>query len=74
MATVVVLGIEGEPGLWLADLTNGTVKPLDSVTGDLAVANNLRLQGGTIVKRVDFAVAVSSADKVFSGVFDGDRP
>lgn len=71
MTKVVVIGIAGEPGLWLADLGNGTVRPLDSVTGDLATANGLRSKGGTIVKDVDLAVAVSSADEVFSGHFDG---
>lgn len=70
-AKVVVIGIPGEPGLWLADLGSGTVTPLDQVTGDLAAADKLRAQGGTIVKNVDLAVAVSSADKVFSGHFDG---
>ncbi|WEX76457.1 hypothetical protein PYH37_004764 [Sinorhizobium numidicum] len=71
MAKVVVIGIPGEPGLWLADLGNGTVRPLDSVTGDLATANSLRAKGGAVIKSVDFAVAVSSADEVFSGHFDG---
>ena len=71
MAKVVVIGIPGEPGLWMADLANGTVRPLDQVTGDLATLNGYRKPGSAIVKNVDFAVAVSSADEVFSGHFDG---
>lgn len=71
MAKVVVIGIPGEPGLWVADLGNGTVTPLHSVTGDLAIVNGLRKPGAVIAKNVDLAVAVSSADDVFSGVFDG---
>ncbi len=70
MAKVVVIGIPGEPGLWVADLGNGTVKPLESTTGDLARVNALRKPGSAFVKDVDLAVAVSSADKVFSGHVD----
>jgi hypothetical protein len=67
MATAVVFGIAGEAGLWVADLDAGTVKPLDAATGDLAKAADIRKAGGTFVKKVDFAVAVSSAKAVFSG-------
>ncbi len=67
MATAVVIGIAGEAGLWVADLDAGTVKRLDAVTGDLAKAADIRKTGGTFVKKVDFAVAVSSAKAVFSG-------
>ncbi|OHV82453.1 hypothetical protein [Ensifer sp. LCM 4579] len=70
MAKVVVIGIAGEPGLWLADLGNGTVKPLESTTGDLASVSALRKPGSVFVKDVDLAVAVSSADRVFSGHVD----
>lgn len=71
MAKVVVIGIPGETGLWLADLDNGTVRPLNSVTGELASVNALRKPGSAFVKNVDLAVAVSSADVVFGGHVDG---
>lgn len=70
MAKAVIIGIPGEAGLWLADLDAGTIKPLNP-TGDLATANGLRKAGGTLVKDVDFAVAVSSAPVALSGHFDG---
>ncbi|OBZ94950.1 hypothetical protein ADU59_14225 [Pararhizobium polonicum] len=72
MAKVVVIGIPGESGLWLADLTAGTVTQLPKpLSGELATAESLRHSGGAVVKGVDFAVAVSSADQVFSGHFEG---
>jgi len=72
MAKVVVIGIPGENGLWLADLTAGTVTQLPQpFSGELASAETLRRSGAAIVKGVDLAVAVSSADRVFSGHFDG---
>lgn len=66
MAKAVIIGIPGEAGLWLADLDAGTVKPLNP-TGELATANGLRKVGGTFVKNLDFAVAVSSAQVALSG-------
>ncbi|ANL29172.1 hypothetical protein AMC90_CH03392 [Rhizobium phaseoli] len=70
MAKAVIIGIPGEAGLWLADLSAGTVTQL-SPTGDLATASSLRKAGGTFVKSVDFAVAVSSAQVALSGHVDG---
>ncbi|NKJ91163.1 hypothetical protein GFM14_05985 [Rhizobium leguminosarum bv. viciae] len=70
MAKVVIIGIPGEVGLWLADLGAGTVKPVNP-TGDLGTANDLRKAGGTFVKGVDLAVAVSSAQVALSGHVDG---
>ncbi|MBP2236794.1 hypothetical protein J2Z31_003308 [Sinorhizobium kostiense] len=70
MASVVVIGIPGEPGLWVADLGNGTVKPLESTTGDLATVNALRKPGSAFVKNVDLAIAVSSVERVFAGHVD----
>jgi hypothetical protein len=71
MAKVIVIGVEGEEGLWLADLAAGTVVPLQPpATGELATVSDLRKSGSTVVKGVDLAVAVSAADKVFAGLFD----
>lgn len=66
MAKAVVFGVEGEAGLWVADLESGTVKPID-VTGDLARVAEIRKAGGTFAKKVDFAIAVASAKEAFSG-------
>lgn len=71
MANVVVLGIPGETGLWVADFEAGTVTALAApAPGPLASANDLRASGVTLVKGVDFAVAVSSAAKVAAGLLD----
>ncbi|WP_018234660.1 hypothetical protein [Ensifer sp. BR816] len=70
MSKVVVIGIPGEPGLWIADLGNGTVTPLDQVRGDLATVNGFRQLGSTFVNNVDLAIAVGSVDDVFAGHVD----
>ena len=72
MAKVVVLGVSGDNGLWLVDIDARTVTPLQvPASGDLATAVQQRDAGGTFIKNVDFAVAVSSAQVVFSGHVDG---
>ncbi|TCN29914.1 hypothetical protein [Sinorhizobium americanum] len=70
MSKVVVIGIPGEPGLWIADLGNRTVAPLDQVRGDLATVNGFRQLGSTFVNNVDLAIAVGSVDDVFAGHVD----
>jgi len=67
MSRAVVFGIAGDAKLWIADLDAGTVKPLDGATGDLAKVADLRKSGASVVKKVDFAIAVSSAKSAFSG-------
>ena len=64
---VVVIGVEGSKDVWIADLDAGTVSKLEEVTGELAKANELRNAGATIVKGANLAVAVSTAQEVFSG-------
>jgi hypothetical protein len=85
MARVVIIGLPGDNQLYLADIDAGTVLPMQPpvsgagtvlpmqppVSGPLAAANDLRNAGGTIVKDVNLAVAVSSSEQAFSGVFDG---
>lgn len=62
MNKAVIIGIEGETGLWLADLEKGTVTPVTvPLTGNLAPAAALREKGVTVVKGVNFAVAFESA-------------
>lgn len=64
---VVVIGIEGETGLWIADLDAGTVAPLTPSSGDLKTVSDLRAGGSVITKGVDFAVTVKSAETAASG-------
>lgn len=72
MARVVVIGLPGDDQLYVADLDAGTVQPMQSLaSGPLAAANDLRNAGGTVIKDVNLAVAVSSSEQAFSGVFDG---
>lgn len=71
MAKVVVIGIPGDAGLWLADIDAGTITALEAPgEGPLAAANKLRAGGAVVTKGVDFAVAISSAAKVSSGLLD----
>ncbi|MDY6963166.1 hypothetical protein [Pseudorhizobium marinum] len=72
MARVVVLGVPGETGLWVADLDAGTVTAFQPPAGSaLDAASKLRASGAVILKGVDFSVAVKSADDAFSGHLDG---
>ncbi len=70
MSKVVVIGFPGDEKLYLADVDAGTVTELTKVSGSLAAASQLRASGGTVIKDVDFAVAVSSAASVSAGLFD----
>ncbi|WP_431323638.1 hypothetical protein [Rhizobium sp. YTU87027] len=69
MSRAVVFGIAGDANLWIADLDAGTVKQV-APTGELAKIADLRKAGATVVKKVDFAVAISTAKAVFSGHFE----
>lgn len=72
MAGAVLIGIDGEDGLWLADLEQGTVvRYTQPLTGDLATAASWRAKGVKVAKDVDFAVAVSSSSAVASGLYEG---
>lgn len=62
MAKIVVLGVEGETGLWLVDFTAGTVTPAaanalaGSSSGLAATVDQIRASGYSVVKGVDLAV------------------
>ena len=72
MAKIVVIGLPGETGLWIADLDAGTVAPMDPPTGDaLGAANLLRSGGAAVVNGVDLAIAVQSSAEAFAGKFEG---
>lgn len=68
MAKVVILGVAGEEGLWVADLDAGTIAPLPSpTTGPLKIAVDLRASGTSVNKGVDLAIVVQSAAAVAAG-------
>jgi len=72
MSKVVVIGLPGEEGLWLADLGAGTVTALAvPASGGLRQANDLRTAGVTVIKNVDLAVGVSTTADVAAGFLDG---
>lgn len=71
MANFVVIGVPGDPQLYLADLGAGTVSPLNAPAGsDLGIADQLRSAGATVVRGVNLAVAVGTANNAGSGKFD----
>ncbi|WP_077965259.1 hypothetical protein [Ensifer adhaerens] len=72
MATVVVISIAGEEGLWVADLDARSVVPLDPPqTGALKTVTDLRASGAIVTKGVNVAVVVKSAAAASSGHYDG---
>ena len=71
MSKVVVIGISGEAGLWLADISKGTITALNETpSGDLGDAVVRRNQGLVSVKGVDLAIAVSTPANVAAGVLE----
>jgi hypothetical protein len=72
MASVVVISIEGEDGLWVADLDARTVVPLDPPkSGGLKTVTDLRASGTVVTKGVNVAVVVKSAEAAAGGHYDG---
>lgn len=71
MSKVVVIGVEGEDGLWVADLDAGTVsKVAGAATGQLKVVDQMRKSGLTITQGVNLAAVGKSADAVSGGFLD----
>ncbi|WP_454851962.1 hypothetical protein [Rhizobium binxianense] len=70
MTKVILIGVQGEEGLWLVDLESRKVEPFNDPTGELAKATELRKLGATFIKNVNFALGVSSAKVIFSGHVD----
>ncbi|AOF89308.1 hypothetical protein [Sinorhizobium sp. RAC02] len=71
MARIVVLGITGEDGLWVADLDAGTISQAPAPTsGDLKKADDLRKTGASVIKGVNFAALATSVDAVSGGFLD----
>jgi len=71
MARLVVLGIEGDDGLWVADLDAGTVTQIAApAAGALKAADDLRKAGASVIKGVNLAALASSAGAVSGGFMD----
>lgn len=61
MTKIVVLGIQGEDGLWAADLDAGTVTQIAvPASGNLKAADDLRKAGATITVGVNLAALAAS--------------
>ncbi|WLS03345.1 hypothetical protein [Shinella oryzae] len=65
MSKVVVLGLEGENGMWVADLEAGTVT---AVAAD--VADDLRKAGDITSRGISFATVAQTADELSAGIYD----
>nr|WP_298099035.1 hypothetical protein [uncultured Shinella sp.] len=65
MSKMVILGLEGENGLWVADLEAGTVS---AVSAD--VADDLRKAGKMMPHGVSFATVAHAAEPLSSGIYD----
>lgn len=71
MTRLVVLGVQGDDGLWLADLDAGTITQIDvPATGALKNADDLRKAGASVIKGVNLAALATSADAVSGGFMD----
>lgn len=60
MANVIVLGVQGETGLYMIDIEAGTVTPLtDGLPAEAASLGQLRKSGAVVTKGVDFAISLT---------------
>ncbi|MGE6740298.1 hypothetical protein ACQKGC_08510 [Allorhizobium pseudoryzae] len=68
MSRIVVIGIPGEDGLWMADLDAGTVTPVDA-----ALCEELALTAGEdapVIRGVKMAVAIGSGSDIAGGFLE----
>lgn len=71
MSKVVIIGVSGEEDLYMADLDQGTVTPVDAPAhGNLKYAHDLRAAGSSVVKGVNFAVAMMPVASPAAGHMD----
>jgi hypothetical protein len=71
MTKVVVIGLPGEDGLWLADMGAGTVTAVSEATSRALRQSEDFEDTGGIYKNVNLAVAVSGTASVAAGFLDG---
>ena len=71
MSKIVVFGLEGEDGLWEADLEAGTVVPMDTgPMGDMQKVAEMRNAKTPLTKGVDFAVSIAPTAEEAGGFFE----
>lgn len=71
MSKIVVFGLEGEDGLWEADLEAGTVAALDTgPKGDMKKVAELRNGKAPLTRGIDFAVMINQAEEEAGGFFE----
>ncbi len=71
MSKVVVLGVEGEDGFWLADFEAGTLTKIDDAAEDaFAFAARSRQSGEPLVRGVKFAIVTNNGEDPASGHVD----
>jgi hypothetical protein len=72
MAQVVVIGMQGDDNLWIADFEQGTLSPMTSATaGAFKDINAQRASGSGMIRGIDFAVPISATASVSAGHLDG---
>ncbi|HEV7249791.1 MAG TPA: hypothetical protein VGN93_22680 [Shinella sp.] len=72
MANTVVIGVEGDPALYMIDLDAKTVEPIEALGQDaLLTANAMRSAGEPVINGINFAVKVAQAPALSAGHFDG---
>lgn len=68
MSRIVVIGIPGEDGLWMADLDAGTVTPVDAaLCEELALTTN---EDAPVIRGVKMAVAISDGSDMAGGFLE----
>lgn len=71
MSKIVVFGLEGEDGLWEADLEAGTVVPLDAgPLRDMEKVAEMRNAKSPMTRGIDFAVTINQAEEEAGGFFE----
>lgn len=71
MSKVVVLGVEGEEGFWLADFEAGTLTKIDDASNDaFAFVARSRQSGEPLVRGVKFAVVTNNGEDPAGGHVD----
>lgn len=69
MSRIVVIGIPGEDGLWMADLDAGTVTPVDaSLCEELALTTNE--DSAPVIRGVKMAVAIGDGSDMAGGFLE----
>lgn len=72
MSKIVVIGLPGQTGLWVADTESGVIVPLaPPYSGALASADALRQNGVLVAKGVNLAIAFGSMEEIAHSHHEG---